>query len=88
MRQRAPRERDDGADRPRADQRLDDAAPDEQQRDGGCRPVSTNCQVSLSAAASGIAAPRIAPIAAGPAPSRNALGAGVASEPLEVAAAD
>ncbi|HEX5309805.1 MAG TPA: hypothetical protein VFW38_12080 [Solirubrobacteraceae bacterium] len=31
-----------------------------------------NCQVSRSAPASSTAAPRIAPIAAGPAPSRNA----------------
>jgi hypothetical protein len=35
---------------------------------------TANCHASLSAAASVIAAPKIAPIAAGPAPSRKARG--------------
>ena len=49
---------------------------------------TANCQASCSAPASVIAAPRIAPIAAGPAPSRNARARGVLAQPLEAPAAE
>ena len=47
-----------------------------------------NCHDSPSARPSGIAEPRIAPIAAGPAPSRNVRAALVGAEPVEAAAAE
>ena len=46
------------------------------------------CQGSARARASGIAVPRMAPIAAGPAPSRKALRVLVVAEPVEASGAE
>ena len=72
LRQRAAGQRDHHADRACGEQRRHDPTPRDAAARAPRRRAVRTARSPLSSPASGIAAPRIAPIAAGPAPSRNA----------------